>query len=265
MFCCVRFCARNGRATSHTLPLLQTETFTYDGNGNTLTKTDFNGATIAYAYDANHRLLSKTYPDATQVTFTYTATGQRETATDARGVTSYAYDLRDRLTEQTNPEGTYLRYAYDEAGNRTVLTIPSRTEEGRFLERLGELLGATGARLYAWCLLSNHFHFRYADTVTSWSRGGTRGIDTNSQAGGWCAAPGGGRRWQVASSKTERRPTSVFSRTKDPLRDIAHPSAQTVRQMSQECQSRRLRICRHGRCIGETQGIALPHGALGKR
>jgi putative transposase len=29
----------------------------------------------------------------------------------------------------------------------------------QFLERLGELLGQGGARLYAWCLLSNHFHF----------------------------------------------------------------------------------------------------------
>lgn len=32
-------------------------------------------------------------------------------------------------------------------------------DRDRFVERLGELVEHTGTRLYAWCLLSNHFHF----------------------------------------------------------------------------------------------------------
>ena len=32
-------------------------------------------------------------------------------------------------------------------------------DRDRFVERLGELVEHTGTRLYAWCLLPNHFHF----------------------------------------------------------------------------------------------------------
>ena len=35
------------------------ETFTYDPNGNVLTKTDFNGNAITYAYDVMNRLTKK--------------------------------------------------------------------------------------------------------------------------------------------------------------------------------------------------------------
>lgn len=39
-----------------------------------------------------------------------------------------------------------------------------------FVERLGELVAAGGARLYAWCLLSNHFHLvlRTGDRPLAW-------------------------------------------------------------------------------------------------
>lgn len=75
-------------------------------------KTDFNGKTTSYTYDAANRLTAKV-PDAsfndTGVAFTYSATGKRLTMTDASGQTAYAYDGRDRLVEKAGPVGT-LRY-----------------------------------------------------------------------------------------------------------------------------------------------------------
>jgi len=43
------------------------ETFTYDPNGNMLTKTDCNGDTIIYTYDVNNRLTTNV-KNATELT-----------------------------------------------------------------------------------------------------------------------------------------------------------------------------------------------------
>lgn len=110
-----------GRRIMRTLPLGAYETMSYDLAGNLTDKTDFMGRTISYEYDQSNRMIRKLYPDTTEVSFTYTPTGQRETATDARGVTSYDYDLRDRVTENLYPDGRRLEYDYDNRGNRIAL------------------------------------------------------------------------------------------------------------------------------------------------
>ncbi|MCC6220524.1 MAG: RHS repeat protein, partial [Deltaproteobacteria bacterium] len=48
---------------TRTLPLGQVETFTYDDNGNVLTRTDFNGNTTTHTYDVLNRLTKKTFSD----------------------------------------------------------------------------------------------------------------------------------------------------------------------------------------------------------
>ncbi len=107
------------RRTSRTLPLLQTESWTYDFEQNQVTHVDFNGKITTLAYDSLNRLLSKT-PDATfsasTVSFMYTATGQRQSMTDASGVTTYTYSNRDQVLQKATPEGA-LSYTYDLAGN----------------------------------------------------------------------------------------------------------------------------------------------------
>jgi RHS repeat-associated protein len=112
-----------GRRTIRTLPLGMSETYAYDLAGNLKSKTDFDGKTTTYSYDALNRLTSKT-PDASfsapTVSFTYTATGQRQSMSDASGLTSYTYDQRDRLTQKAAPEGT-LTYTYDLAGDLTSM------------------------------------------------------------------------------------------------------------------------------------------------
>jgi YD repeat-containing protein len=99
------------------------ETYGYDNNGNMTSRTDFNNLTTTYGYDNLNRLTTKT-PDAffvaPTVTYTYTATGQRESMTDAHGVTTYSYDSRDRLLTKQTPNGT-LTYTYDDASNLSTL------------------------------------------------------------------------------------------------------------------------------------------------
>jgi RHS repeat-associated protein len=108
--------------TAWVLPDQSTETWTDDAAGQILTRTDFAGQTTKYTYDKMARVLTRTYPDSSVVTFTYTPTGQRATATDARGTTTYAYDTRNRLVQLTYPDGRTLTYGYDGAGERTQIT-----------------------------------------------------------------------------------------------------------------------------------------------
>ena len=89
--------------------------------GDPISHTDFNGGTTTFEYDEMDRLVKKNLPGG-QVTYTYTATGQTETITDARGVTTFAYDLRGRLVGVENADGTTLSYDYDPAGSRTEVT-----------------------------------------------------------------------------------------------------------------------------------------------
>jgi RHS repeat-associated protein len=99
----------------------------YDPVGNVTSTTDFEGNTTTFTYDERDRLVAKSYPDGTSVLFTYTPTGQRATATDARGTTRYVYDARDRLLTRTDPDTTAISYRYDAASNRTAVTTPAGT------------------------------------------------------------------------------------------------------------------------------------------
>ena len=93
-------------------------------------RTDFNGKTTTFTYDAMRRLLTKA-PDASlnqpTVSFTYNANGQRATMNDASGETVYTYDVRHRLASKQTPFGT-LSYTYDNASN--LLTTRSSNANG---------------------------------------------------------------------------------------------------------------------------------------
>jgi RHS repeat-associated protein len=109
------------------------------------THTDFAGRVTTYTYDDHDRVSQIAYPDAVE-SFTYTVGGQRETATDARGVTAWAYDTRGRLLSETQPDGTVLSYTYDAAGNRTSVTAPSGTTSYTFdaLNRMASVIAPDG-------------------------------------------------------------------------------------------------------------------------
>ncbi|WP_375293876.1 RHS repeat domain-containing protein [Oscillatoria sp. HE19RPO] len=95
--------------------------------------------------------------------FTYTPTGQLETVTDNRGVTSYSYDELGRLLSRTDPDGQYLasgasiEYGYDAAGNRTSVTTPTGTVEYTFdsQNRLKTVTDDAGVTSYSYDEVGN--------------------------------------------------------------------------------------------------------------
>ena len=81
--------------------------FTYDDNGNTLTKTDANGTTT-YTWDAENRLLQAATPANGTVTFKYDPFGRRvQKVSVAGGTVNYLYDGAN-IVEELSSSGTVL-------------------------------------------------------------------------------------------------------------------------------------------------------------
>ncbi|PYU36693.1 MAG: hypothetical protein DMG28_00015 [Acidobacteria bacterium] len=82
-------------------------TYTYDSNGNTLTKVDSSGTTT-FAWDFENRLTSVTLPGSGgTVTFAYDPFGRRIKKVSSAGTSIYAYDLQN-LIEETNSSGAVV-------------------------------------------------------------------------------------------------------------------------------------------------------------
>jgi RHS repeat-associated protein len=104
------------RITNVSYPGGSSVSYTYDHNGNRLTKTA-GGTTSSYTYDAAGELTS----DGTN-TYTYDANGNLT----ARGSDSFSYDAASRMTGAT-VGGTATSYAYDGDGVRTAKTVGAGT------------------------------------------------------------------------------------------------------------------------------------------
>lgn len=98
--------------------------FTYDANGNVLTRTDAADNVTTYEYDASNQLTAIRYPDDTSVTYRYDSLMRRKQMTDSLGVTYYEYDIHGQLTSVTDPNGYTLQYDYDPRGLLTQLVYP---------------------------------------------------------------------------------------------------------------------------------------------
>jgi RHS repeat-associated protein len=85
-------------------------TFTYDQNGNTLTKAD-SGGTTTYGWDYENRLTSATLPSgAGVVTFKYDPLGRRIQKSGPAGVTNYLYDEANAVAEYDSAGNLVTRY-----------------------------------------------------------------------------------------------------------------------------------------------------------
>lgn len=103
-----------GRLTSETFPESGTNAYTYDDNGNVLTKTDARGVVITSTYDALNRRTATTFSDGTpSATYTYDQTtssliglitnskGRMTSAWTSDGIGySWTYDIGGRATQQ---------------------------------------------------------------------------------------------------------------------------------------------------------------------
>src|SRR5262249_47347090 len=90
---------------SNELTSTPTATYTYDANGNTLTKTDSSGTTT-YAWDFENRLTSVTLPGSGgTVSFKYDPSGRRVYKSSSAATSIFSYD-GDNLIEETNSSGT---------------------------------------------------------------------------------------------------------------------------------------------------------------
>ncbi len=97
--------------SSNQLTATPAATFTYDGNGNTLTKVDSSGTTM-YTWDFENRLSSVVLPaSAGTVTFKYDPFGRRLQKGSSVGIKNYLYDGSNSV-EEIDQTGTLLaRYA----------------------------------------------------------------------------------------------------------------------------------------------------------
>ncbi len=140
---------KNGSILSVTDPLGDKTSYTYDGNGNVLTRTDANNHTTTYTYDSQGDVLTVTAPDGSVTTYTYDGNGNVLTRTDANNhtttytydnngnlssetgpdpdgsgpqtapVTSYSYDANGNLSQEVEPNGDTITYTYDHANRQT--------------------------------------------------------------------------------------------------------------------------------------------------
>lgn len=111
------------RVQTRTDPLLRSETYTYDSNGNLATFTDRKSQVTSRTYDALDRLTQLTYSDGLMTTYSWDAGNRVIQVIDSiSGTITGSYDLLDRLTQETTPQGG-VSYTYDAAGRRTNMTI----------------------------------------------------------------------------------------------------------------------------------------------
>jgi RHS repeat-associated protein len=134
------------------LPLSITEpghttNFTYDGNGNMLTRTVTAGGqtrTVSYTYNAQGQALTMTDPNGNVTAYAYDAHGNLSSVTNALGqVTKFtSYDAAGRLLSMSDPNGLVTTYTYDPRGRLTSRTAGTELT-GLAYDAVGDLTKVT--------------------------------------------------------------------------------------------------------------------------
>ena len=115
-------------------------TYTYDDNGNVLSRTNAKDQTLTWTYDELNRVMSKSFPDGSIVTYTYDddldigksnhAIGRLTKVTDVSGETIFSYDSRGRVEvegksiEGLNGVPLFTHYSYDSMDRVRTINYP---------------------------------------------------------------------------------------------------------------------------------------------
>jgi RHS repeat-associated protein len=99
--------------------------FTYDGLGRVLTKTDGRGKVTTYSYDKDDRVTQVLFDGATTCTtsagtciqYNYDSEGNLTSRADGQGTSSFTYDWLNQQRTQSTPDATVLTTTYDAVGN----------------------------------------------------------------------------------------------------------------------------------------------------
>jgi RHS repeat-associated protein len=131
--------------TSNQLTSYSGVTYTYDNNGNTLTKATAAGTT-SYSWDFENRLTSVTLPGSGgTVTFKYDPFGRRIYKSSSSGTSVYAYD-KDDLIEETNGSGAVVaRYTRTQEIDEPLAMLRSSTTSYYQADSLGSITSLTNA------------------------------------------------------------------------------------------------------------------------
>jgi RHS repeat-associated protein len=130
-------------------------TYTYDNNGNTLTKTDANG-TIQYAWDFENRLTSVTLPNlGGVVTFKYDPLGRRIQKSSASTTSSYVYDGSDLLVELDGAGNAITKYGHGPDTDEPLATSHDETLSFYEADGLGSVISISDSS----ASLSNTYNY----------------------------------------------------------------------------------------------------------
>ena len=115
----------NGLLLKRIDPLGNTTQYAYDTDLNQTSITDARGKTTTYTYDGHGNTLTRTAPSplSYQETWTYNGNNDPVTYTDGRGkTTSYGYDSAGNLTSKTQPGSIVTAYGRDANGTGLLVS-----------------------------------------------------------------------------------------------------------------------------------------------
>jgi RHS repeat-associated protein len=131
--------------SSNELTSTPAATFTYDGNGNTLTKADSSGTTT-YNWDFENRLASVVLPGtAGAVTFKYDPLGRRIQKSSSAATTNYLYDGSKSIVEVDQTNALVARYTQDKGIDEPLAEIRGGAIGYYDQDGLGSVTSLTGS------------------------------------------------------------------------------------------------------------------------
>ncbi len=121
-----------------------TASYSYDSNGNLISRTDA-GGTIQYIWDFENRLKQVTLPNGTTITYTYDALGRRIQRARIGGIsTNFIYDGQD-VVKDSNSDGSTVDYLNGPGVDNKLRLTDSRLAATGPLYFLQDHLGSTTA------------------------------------------------------------------------------------------------------------------------